>query len=233
MRFSNDRRLCRKESPVQKTAIYDLDGTVIYTPIGYIQRVISEVVEELGGKNHITPEKSYRLWLETDRNRILEEEFEVNPHMFWQAFNKIDNPQRARNSSPYEDVLLLMELKRQGYKLGVLSGAPRQIVDDEVDLLINRSFGGKNIFDIVACTGTGGEFKPKPDSEGLEHCLASLGASKSSSVMVGNGEEDVLVGLKAGIRTMLVLRPDRALYPYRGVEPHRKVHTLYPLRTMN
>jgi FMN phosphatase YigB (HAD superfamily) len=213
--------------------IFDLDDTLVCTDPIYKKWVINEAMKRVTGHDGISLQQVNMLWYETDRDGILETEFNVDPNKFWPALNNIDNPLRVKHTKVYDDVHYLLKLKEEGLKLGVMSGAPSPIVRDEVDLIVNSVFRGQNIFDIVVCSGFGGGFPAKPNPAGLEYCISSQNASKQGSIMVGNGDEDIRVGAAAGLKTFLLDRADRKDYPYVGrdsnVKPDIRADTLYYL----
>ncbi len=104
----------------------------------------------------------------------------------------------------YKDVGALLDLERNGIKLGIVTSAPKSLADRELKLL--RETLGKNIFKVVvyASYGSGIKMKPAPDSILL--CLRQLGSSPEDAVYVGNEDVDILAAKNAGVRDILINR---------------------------
>jgi HAD superfamily hydrolase (TIGR01549 family) len=94
------------------------------------------------------------------------------------------------------------ELKRRGYRLGVVSSGSECRVAREVSEL-----GLESIFEIVVCNEQMENKKPHP--EGLETAIRSLGTSRQESCYVGDSPEDIEMGKRAGMLTVGV----RSSYP--------------------
>lgn len=92
---------------------------------------------------------------------------------------------------------VLRKLKKEGYKLGVLSNKP----DKQAIKVVNSIFD-KGMFDVVY--GQKENIKRKPNPEGLLKALAVLGVDKSDCIYIGDSEVDVATGLNAGIKTIAV-----------------------------
>jgi len=96
----------------------------------------------------------------------------------------------------------IIELKRRGYRLGVVSSGTECRVVREVSAL-----GLEGYFETVVCNEQMANKKPHP--EGLEIALRSLGCSPQESVYVGDSPEDIEMGRRAGMLTAGV----RSAYP--------------------
>lgn len=94
------------------------------------------------------------------------------------------------------------ELKRKGYRLGVVSsGSECRVVREITEL------GLESVFEIVICTEHMTNKKPHP--EGLETALRSLGCLREHSAYVGDSPEDIEMGKRANMLTVGV----RSDYP--------------------
>jgi len=96
----------------------------------------------------------------------------------------------------------ISELKRKGYRLGVVSSGTECRVVREVNEL-----GLERVFEIVICNEQMTNKKPHP--EGLETALRSLGCLAVQSAYVGDSPEDLEMGKRAGLLTVGV----RSDYP--------------------
>jgi HAD superfamily hydrolase (TIGR01509 family) len=96
----------------------------------------------------------------------------------------------------------IIELKRKGYRLGVVSsGNECRVVREVGDL------GLEGLFETVICNERMENKKPHP--EGLETALRSLGCSSAESGYVGDSPEDIEMGKGANLLTVGV----RSAYP--------------------
>jgi HAD superfamily hydrolase (TIGR01509 family) len=96
----------------------------------------------------------------------------------------------------------IRELKRKGYRLGVVSSGTECRVAREVSELGLGSF-----FEIVVCNEQMQNKKPHP--EGLETAMRALGCSREESCYVGDSPEDIEMGKRANMLTVGV----RSAYP--------------------
>jgi pyrophosphatase PpaX len=94
------------------------------------------------------------------------------------------------------------ELKRKGYRLGVVSSGSECRVAREVNEL-----GLESILEIVICNEQMENKKPHP--EGLETAMRLLACSREESCYVGDSPEDIEMGKRAGMLTIGV----RSTYP--------------------
>jgi HAD superfamily hydrolase (TIGR01549 family) len=96
----------------------------------------------------------------------------------------------------------MLELKRKGYRLGVVSsGSECRVVREVTELGLER------VFEIVVCNEQMENKKPHP--EGLETAMRSLGCSREESCYVGDSPEDIEMGKRANVLTVGV----RSAYP--------------------
>ncbi len=96
----------------------------------------------------------------------------------------------------------IRELKRKGYRLGVVSsGSECRVAREVVDL------GLESFFEIVVCNEQMENKKPHP--EGLETAIRLLGTSREESCYVGDSPEDIEMGKRASMLTVGV----RSAYP--------------------
>lgn len=97
---------------------------------------------------------------------------------------------------------IIKDLKRKGYRLGVVSSGTECRVAREVNEL-----GLASVFEVVICNEQMENKKPHP--EGLETALRSLCCSSDESCYVGDSPEDIEMGKRAGLLTVAV----RSTYP--------------------
>lgn len=90
---------------------------------------------------------------------------------------------------------LLLQLKREGYKLGIVTGKARR------SLLISLECLNMNdLFDVII---TGDDVDtPKPHPEGINKALEHLNIKNTEAVFLGDSEADILAGFQAKVHTI-------------------------------
>jgi HAD superfamily hydrolase (TIGR01549 family) len=96
----------------------------------------------------------------------------------------------------------IIELKRKGYRLGIVSSGTECRVVREM-----KALGLDNVFEAVICNEQ--MTKKKPHPEGLETAMRSLGCLPEQAAYVGDSPEDIEMGQRAGMLTVGV----RSAYP--------------------
>ena len=96
----------------------------------------------------------------------------------------------------------LFELRRKGYRLGVVTSGSESRVCREIERSELR-----DAFGVVVCNEH--IVRKKPDPEGLELALSRLASKAEESVYVGDSPEDILMGKSANVLTVGV----RSEYP--------------------
>ncbi|PYS24641.1 MAG: hypothetical protein DMF72_04185 [Acidobacteria bacterium] len=97
---------------------------------------------------------------------------------------------------------VLMELRRRGYRLGVVTSGNEDRVCQEIE-----EASLPEIFEVVICAEHITNKKPHP--EGLEIALDRLGGTAEETAYVGDAPEDILMGKNANVLTIGV----RSNYP--------------------
>lgn len=97
---------------------------------------------------------------------------------------------------------VIKELKRKGYRLGVVSSGSECRVGREVSEL-----GLAGFFEVVVCNEQMESKKPHP--EGLETAMRALGCTAEVSCYIGDSPEDIEMGKRAGMLTVGI----RSAYP--------------------
>ena len=139
------------------TALFDLDGTLIYTDAEHRQIIVGQVLDIYGKTT--SDELIDKFWFERNRNEIITNDFGLKPSEFWPLFEILNTVElREKYSSAYEDVWVLNELKSKGLKLGIVTMAPKRISDPEMALLNLE-------FDAIVNANSAYGIKPKPDPQ--------------------------------------------------------------------
>lgn len=203
-----------------KTVIFDLDGTLIHTSFEYVRNTVGNALRELGSSS--PDEHIHRFWFYSGRDKTIRQYFGVKPDDFWPVLRRYDTPEaRMKVAMPYEDVDIIPELKRSGFKLGIVTGAPANIIPVEVEML------GSESFDAVVRAQESSGVKPKPDPHGIYECMKLLEARKDETVFVGNGIEDMMAAQAAGV---LDVHIDRGEHATDGTSPSVRINSLYEMR---
>ncbi len=180
--------------------IFDLDGTLTDT-LASLTYSVNETLKEMG-LSPITAEQcrsfvgnGARVLIEKalaavglpDKSRLLEG---------MEIYGRIFDANCTYHVTPYEGVRdMLVKMKEQGMKLGVLSNKPhRQTVK------VVREIFGEGMFDCVQGQQEG--IARKPDPEGVYRLMDALKVSKEECLYVGDSEVDIQTGKNAGVRTI-------------------------------
>ena len=90
---------------------------------------------------------------------------------------------------------LLLQLKSEGYKLGIVTGKARRSLLISLECL-NMS----DLFDVII---TGDDVdKPKPHPEGVNKALEHLNVKDTEAIFVGDSDADILAGFQANVHTI-------------------------------
>ncbi len=164
---------------------FDLDGTLVHTLPEYRHKVVPQVVMKLGGKIS-NPHFIDKFWFEADRNKIIQNEFKVEPKLFWDLFRKIDDHKnRSNHTEAYNDAEpALKRLKEKGKIISIITGAPHYIAQMEIEKLNGAPFDFYLSLD--------NKFQEKPDPKGMTFVLKKLACKPNQTVYVGNSNEDAL-----------------------------------------
>lgn len=177
-----------------RTVIFDMDGTILDTledmknsinwalgTAGFPLRSIEEVRRFVGNGNHVLAERA----VPEGTSRAQVEEVFQNFHRHYRI-HCMDH------TKPYDGILPLIErLRRQNRQTAVVSNK----ADYAVKELSQRFFLG--LFD--ASVGEREQIRRKPWPDSVEAVMASLGASRQSTVYVGDSEVDIETAKNAGI----------------------------------
>lgn len=184
-----------------KVLIFDLDGTLLDTlpdiaeninkmlsKYGYPERTYAEMRKFIGcgAKNLVKDSISVPL---TDAE--LEERLEF--------YNKIYTASSSPMTKLFDGVSdMLVELKKRGYKLAILTNKPQSTTDRVVKEHLS-------LFEFDAVVGQRQGVKIKPDKEAAVKIMNLLGCLPKNAYMIGDGETDALTAINAGINGISVL----------------------------
>ena len=186
---------------MNKSVIFDLDGTLIDS-LPDIAEYVNITLEKYGApKKDVCKIRQYigngarNLILRSFDGTIEGERAEEILAFYNKNYTESGSP-KTRLFEGVKEVLF--ELKKRGYKLGVLTNKP-QVTTDGVYQTYLKEIG----FDAVVGQTAGKKIKPNPDT--LLELLNSLGVLVENAYMVGDGETDVEVAINAGVHGVAVL----------------------------
>jgi pyrophosphatase PpaX len=174
------------------TVLFDLDGTLINTN----ELIISSFLHTL---NSYYPNRYQREDVLPFIGPSLRETFSaIDPARvdeMIQVYREYNHKQHDLLVEEYETVYETVEqLKKDGYKIGIVTTKARQTV--EMGLKLARL---KPFFDVVVTIDD--VQKVKPDPEPIHKALHLLNADPSETLMVGDNHHDILAGKNAGTQT--------------------------------
>lgn len=116
---------------------------------------------------------------------------------------------------------VLCELKQRGIQLGIYSNVPKK---DLRELL--EKFGILMYFDAIIGQGDGEEKKPSPKP--ILNVLSRLNTTPESAAYVGDMEEDMTIGRRAGVRVIAMDR-EEAYQPIERLKLHNPDYVITSL----
>jgi len=178
-----------------KLAIFDLDGTLVYT-IGDIAAALNYGLEKNGFPTLTEREVQALVGYSTGymcKYALPEEAREACWQQVHEDYSEYYKKHCCDHSYPYEGVLrTLCKLKSAGVKMAVVSNKPHRDTMTVVQNLFPR-----DTFCMVL--GMMEKFRKKPDPEPLEFVLDYLGVDKADAVYIGDSEVDVNFAKNTGV----------------------------------
>ncbi|MGD6796012.1 HAD family hydrolase [Metabacillus indicus] len=177
-----------------KAFIFDFDGTLADTlPVCFyaFQFVFKEFddrkvdVEEI--KAMFGPSET-----EIIRANLLNDNHNQAIELYYEKYDEMHNQFVPSNE---EINGLLKNLKKEGFKLGIVTGKARRSLDISLTLLRMN-----DLFDVII---TGDDVKsPKPHPEGINKALKQLNIDNFNAVFIGDSDADILAGKEANVYTI-------------------------------
>lgn len=181
-----------------KGVIFDLDGTLVDT-IEDLKDSLNEVLIKYSLKTLNREETLARVGSGI-RNLVyssIESDKNISKEDLYKEFLKIYSINVVNKTIPYEGIIdTLKELKRRGYKLGIVSNKKNGLVK----VIVNKFF--KGIFSFYTGERRGYKLKPNPDL--VELCLNKIECSKDETYYIGDSQVDYLTGHNSSLKTILV-----------------------------
>lgn len=172
---------------MKKLIIFDLDGTLLYT-VEDILDALNKVLVNYGYSTLTEKQVLLNLGygskeLVRRSSKCTDEKIFEKMYADYVALQEDCKNEKTRLYDGLDEVLI--ELKKLGYKMAIVSNKP-----DSITQVVYEQLLKKYNFDFV--TGNRPElFNPKPDKTCVEYCLNTLNISKEDAVYVGDSEVDV------------------------------------------
>lgn len=188
-----------------KTAIFDLDGTLLDTFEDLFESINKMLT--IKGYPNISREKARQIIGYGALNYIKKTlPYEVEEKELFDCinvYNSIYDASGSPNTKVFDGMdKVLVELKKRGYKLAVLSNKPQHSTD-----LVYEKYLKKWNFDLVC--GQSDKISCKPDPFGTYYVMEKLGAKKKDTFFIGDGDTDIITAINAGVKGIGVLWGNR------------------------
>ncbi len=206
-----------------KLILFDLDGTLVKTEPDHISHIVNQSLVDMGFPK-LSDEQVLKFWFSVDMDGFISQIVE-DIDLFWKTFRTYDTVEaRISNAKVYDDVGVLDDIKEKGIKMGIITSAPKYVVDAEIELI-------KGIdFDIVVYAQPCYGVREKPDPQSIEIALDKMKISSDKALMVGNSVVDVLTAQNANVDDIFIKRPE---YPYKAPNKATKhITNLYELKDL-
>ena len=190
-------------TPPFEALIFDLDGTLIdsapdvracvnrvLTGMGRRNLTLDETKDMVGWGGRVLVEKALALTGEAGTEDGID--------MGLQGFLSTYAEHPAEHSVIFPGVIKTLEaLKADGVKLGICTNKPTATTPPVLEAM-----GLDGFFDVVSC----GDAVPhkKPDGRHVGLVVEQLGATRATTAMVGDSENDISAAINAGVKSVCV-----------------------------
>lgn len=196
-----------------KAIIFDFDGTLADTlPICFY--AFQAVFKEFDDID-LTSEEIKAMFGPSEtgiiRENLINKNYDQAIELYYQKYS--DNHRNlVQENKEISD--LLFYLKKEGYKLAIVTGKARRSLEISLDGL-----NMKDVFDVII-TGDDVEL-PKPNPEGINKVLSILNIKNNEAVFLGDSDADILAGLKANVYTIGVQWLSNYQSPEFTIKPNK------------
>lgn len=188
-----------------KAVIFDLDGTLLDT-LDDLTDSINEMLKYFNYRTitrdrvrEIIGSGAKKLIADTLPEKLSDEEFEKRLEVYSRIYNASGSP-KTKIFDGMDKVLI--ELKKRGYKIAILSNKPQPSTDKVYEKYLKE-------FDFDFVGGQSEKIKCKPDPAGALYVLDKLGVNPNDAYLIGDGETDVMTAINAGIKGVCALWGNR------------------------
>ncbi len=185
---------------MNKLVIFDLDGTLIHS----VPDILEQVNITLAHFNYpLCTENQIRQYIGNGARNLIGRCFgdltEEDLDQKLAYYNKIYTACGSPKTHVFEGMdKVLVELKKMGYKLAILTNKP-QMTTDKVYQKYLSQFG----FDMVV--GQNSNVKCKPDKTATLNILKELDVEKENAYFIGDGQTDIETAKNADVKHIAVL----------------------------
>ncbi len=183
-----------------KAVVFDLDGTISDT-IGTISYYANKALTSFGFKTF--SEEEYKHFVGDGAVKLIERALKAGEAFSEENFEKVFKLYNENyDSAPlyltrlYDGIMdMLLELKKDNIKIGILSNKPHTATKGVVEALLGDEL-------VSVFLGAREGYPLKPDPSVLFDVLLELGATKEQAVFVGDTSVDILTGKNANTHTI-------------------------------
>lgn len=182
------------------TVIFDLDGTLLDTK-RLIEQSFIHTFEKFYPEHELTDQELDAFFgptLKESFSKYAKDANEVEEMIkYYREYNVMMHDEMVEAFPGVKDVLKY--LKKHNYKLAVVSSKKSDLVNHGLEFCKIREY-----FDLVV--GSDEVKNPKPDPEGINYVLKTLGSK--NGLYVGDSTMDIIAGKNANIKTCAVIYPN-------------------------
>lgn len=180
------------------TILFDLDGTLIDSPKIIMQGFEAAISKHVDNYQLTHNEKTEILGMTLTMafNRFQKDENHLQEMI--NTFRNKTEELTLKMLHSYENAENVIKyLKRQGYKVGIVTSKSRKVVEMNLELV-----GLNNLFDIIITSDDTTLHKPNP--EPLIYATKKLGVEFFETIYIGDHENDIIAGNNALMKTGLM-----------------------------
>ena len=215
-----------------KTLIFDLDRTLLRASDEYIFYWHKKCFKEVTGRDFTDEEIEDYLKkpIHERQNYILEVVGFDSVQQFldmWITDEAIE--QRMQSLVLYCDIRALLELKKRGVKLGLVTRSPEKLGSKEIEYL-EEILRCENLLNHAVYI-IGSDLPMKPDPAALIFCMEQLSADKPTTAYIGDLEMDIIMANNVGIDAFLIDRGENTtdVLPSKMDTSHKRITSLNEL----
>ncbi|MQR94356.1 HAD family hydrolase [Fictibacillus phosphorivorans] len=201
-----------------KAVIFDFDGTLADTlPVCFY--AFQAVFKDFANKD-VTPDEIKAMFGPSEsgiiRGNLMDSNHDKAIELYYEKYSEKHQELVLENE---EITDLLLFLKREGYKLGIVTGKASRSLLISLDCLSMN-----DLFDVII---TGDDVSiPKPHPEGLNKALAQLNIKNTDAIFLGDSDADILAGKQANVHTIGVQwLPNYQTLEF-GVQPNQMLNNI-------
>ena len=183
-----------------KAVGFDMDGTLLNTKVDYIKManlIFDEMVRVGVPEEAINRKEGFKFNLDTGvkflaQSGRMEEIYDIQVRIAKRAKEiEMENAELAR---PFPGAIkLLNDLKKKGYKVGVLTRGSREYAEYVLKLT-----GTLELLDALVCRDDHSEREAKPAPEAMMHLAKALDTDVKEIIYVGDHSYDYLCAKRSG-----------------------------------